>query len=63
MNVLNCLPKSTQPKVKLALHRIWRAESRDNAKKAFDLFLKACEVKYPKAAICSPRDREELIAF
>ena len=63
MNVLNCLPKSAQPKAKLALHGIWQAETRHNAEKAFDLFLKTCEVKYPKAAICLPKDREELTAF
>ena len=27
MNILNCLPKSTQPKAKQALHAIWQAEN------------------------------------
>ena len=58
MNVLNCLPKSAQPKAKLALHEIWQAETRNNAEKAFDLFLKTCK----KAAICLPKDREWLMA-
>ena len=62
MNVLNCLPKSAQPKAKLALYGIWQAETRDDAEKALDLFLRTCEVKYPKAAICLPTDGEELMA-
>ena len=40
MNVLNCLPKLSQPKEKAALHDIWQAETKDNADKAFDFFIK-----------------------
>lgn len=63
MNVLNCVPRSLQPKVKQALHEIWQAESRSEAEKAFDQFLKTYEPKYPKAALCLQKDREELMAF
>ncbi len=63
MNVLNCLPKTAQPKAKQALHAIWQAETQEDAEKAFDLFLKTYEPKYPKAAICLQKDREELMAF
>ena len=63
MNVLNCLPKSAQPKAKQALHNIWQAETKADAEKAFDLFIKTYEPKYPKAAICLQKDREELMAF
>jgi len=63
MNVLNCLPKSAQPKAKQALHHIWQAETQTDAEKAFDLFIKTYEPKYPKAAICLHKDREELMAF
>ena len=31
--------------------------------KAFDLFIKIYEAKYPKAALCLQKDREELVAF
>ena len=61
MNVLNCLPKLAQPKTKQALHEICQAETRAGAEKAFDLFLKTYEPKYPKAAICLQKDREELM--
>jgi len=50
-NVLNCVPKSTQPKVKQALHEIWQAETRDDAHQAFDLFIQTYEDKYPKATL------------
>ena len=63
MNVLNCLPKLSQPKAKNAIHNIWQAETKDDAEKAFDLFIKTYEPKYPKAALCLQKDREELMAF
>lgn len=63
MNVLNCLPKSTQAKAKTALHSIWQAETKEDAQKAFDLFVQTYEPKYPKAVICLQKDREELLAF
>ena len=63
MNVLNCLPKSLQPKAKQALHEIWQANTREDAEKAFDLFLVTYEPKYPKAALCLAKDQEELMAF
>jgi len=63
MNVLNCLPKLSQPKAKSALHNIWQAETKEDANKAFDLFVKTYEPKYPKAALCLQKDRDELMAF
>lgn len=63
MNVLNGLPKSAQPKAKQALHAIWQAETRAEAEKAFDLFIRTYEPKYPKATLCLQKDREELMAF
>ena len=63
MNVLNCLPQSAQPKAKQELHNIWQAETQADAEKAFDLFIKTYEPKYPKAAVCLHKDHDELIAF
>ncbi len=63
MNVLNCLPKSAQAKAKDSLHDIWQAETKVDAEKAFDLFIDMYEPKYPKAAICLQKDREEMMAF
>jgi putative transposase len=63
MNVLNCLPKLSQPKAKAALHDIWQAETKVDAEKAYDLFIKTYEPKYPKAALCLQKDHDELMAF
>ena len=62
-NILNKLPKHSQAKAKQYLHNIWMAETRENAEKAFDLFIKTYELKYPKATQCLEKDREELLAF
>lgn len=63
MNVLNCLPTSAQPKAKQALHEIWQAETKEEAERAFDLFIRTYEPKYPKATLCVQKDREELLVF
>ena len=47
VNIMNCMPKSMQPKVKSALHEIWQAPTKDEANKAFDLFEEMFEDKYP----------------
>jgi len=60
---LNCLPKSAQAKAKQALHNIWQAETLEAAQKAFDLFIRTYEAKYPKATLCLHKDREELLNF
>ena len=62
-NVLNYLPKSSQAKAKAGLHEIWKAETRDRAERAFDRWLACYRDKYPKAADCLGKDREELLAF
>ncbi len=43
--------------------RGWQAETKVDAEKAFDLFIETYEPKYPKAALCLQKDREELMAF
>jgi transposase-like protein len=63
MNVLNCLPKLSQPKAKQGLHNIWQAETKEDAEKAFDLFVCTYEDKYPKATVCLQKDHAELMAF
>ena len=62
-NVLDKLPKGLQAVAKSKLHDIWQAETREQADKAFDLFLTTYEAKYPKAADCLAKDREALLAF
>lgn len=62
-NVLDKLPKGAQPKAKGMIHEVWMAETRNDANKAFDAFLETYEAKYPKAADCLRKDRDELLAF
>lgn len=62
-NILNYLPKKAQPKAKEKLHDIWKSETKKDAEKAFDLWIKTYEDKYPKAAQCLEKDRRELLVF
>jgi putative transposase len=62
-NVLDKLPKASQPKAKAMLHEIYLAESRGAADKAFDLFVTTYETKYPKATECLSKDRDVLLTF
>src|SRR5205823_6407608 len=60
-NVLDKLPKAAQPKAKGRPHEIYQAEGRKEAEKAFDLFVKTYEAKYPKATECLVKDRDVLL--
>jgi putative transposase len=62
-NVLDKLPKGSQPKAKGMLHEIYQAEGRAQAEKALDLFVKTYEAKYPKATECLVKDRDVLLTF
>ena len=62
-NVLNALPKSQQARAKSDLQNIWMAATKQEAEKAFDLFLGSYEVKYPKATQCLRKDRDALLTF
>lgn len=62
-NVLDKLPKGSQPKAKGMLHEIYLAESREAAAKAFDLFVTTYQAKYPKAAECLSKDQDVLLTF
>ena len=62
-NVLNYLPKRIQPKAREQFKQIWHAETKADAEKEFDTFVKMFEAKYPKATACIEKDREEMLAF
>ena len=62
-NVLNELPKSIQGKAKAGLHEIWMAETKAQADKAFDRFVRDFGAKYPKAVEKLVKDRTALLAF
>jgi putative transposase len=62
-NVLDKLPKGSQPKAKAALHAIYEAASRAAAEKSFDRFVSTYEAKHPKATECLAKDRDALLTF
>lgn len=62
-NVLNKLPKSQQIDAKDRLQQIWMAPTREQAFKAFDLFIQTYQAKFPKAVECLLKDKDELMAF
>mgnify|MGYP006437379545 FL=1 len=63
LNIINKMPKSLQRKAKADIQNIWMAESREEADKAFDLFLEKYKAKYPRAVLCLEKDRHELLTF
>ena len=62
-NVLNDMPKSVQPRAKTNIHEIWQAETKDDARKAFDNFEEKYAAKYPKAFQKLAKDKDVLLAF
>ena len=62
-NVLDKLPKSSQPQAKRMLHAIWDAETKEEANTAFDLFIQTFEGKYLSAVECLRKDRDVLLTF
>ena len=60
---MNKLPKSQHSKAKRALQEIWMAETKKEARAAFDAFVETWGVKYDKAVECLIKDREPLLAF
>ena len=63
VNVLDKLPKSQQPSAKSMLHEVWMSATKEDATRAFDRFVATYQAKYPKAAECLLKDKEELLAF
>ena len=61
--VLDKLPKRLQSEAKDKLHAIWQASTREDANKAFDLFERTYEAKYPDAVTYLSKDRDALLTF
>ncbi|MFJ8787363.1 IS256 family transposase [Streptomyces sp. NPDC102476] len=62
-NVLNALPKSSQPGARKALQDIYNAEDREHAVTAVATFDKTYGTKWPKAVKKITDDVDELLAF
>ena len=62
-NILDKLPKAIQSKAKSMIHDMYMADTKENALKAYDLFMKSFQDKYPKAVECLVKDKESLFTF
>jgi transposase-like protein len=62
-NILDKMPKQVQGRAKSLLHEIYLGDTRKSAEKAFDVFINTFKSKYPKAAECLDKDREDLLTF
>lgn len=62
-NVLDKLPQSLVEKAKRMLHDQYMAPTREDARKAYELFVETYQEKYPKAVECLTKDQEDLFAF
>ena len=62
-NILGKMPKSIHSRAKSDIHEIWMSETKADAKKAFEGFIKTYGIKYPKAVQCLEKDKEELLTF
>ena len=57
------MPKTLHSRAKQHVHDIWMAETKEEAEKSFDFFVKAYQAKYPNASECLAKDRDALLAF
>lgn len=62
-NVLDKLPRSLQEKAKGMLHDQYLAPTKEEALKAFGLFIETFGAKYPKAVECLAKDKDDLFTF
>ena len=62
-NILDKLPKALHEKAKGMLHDQYLASTREDALKAFGLFVESFGTKYPKAVECLEKDKDDLFAF
>jgi transposase-like protein len=62
-NILDKLPKSLQAKAKSMIHEMYMAETKENALKAYDHFVKTFNAKYPKAVKILVKDKDNMFNF
>lgn len=62
-NILDKMPESVQVHAKTRIYEIYKAETKENALKAYDEFLVLYEAKYPKACECLKKDKDVLFTF
>ena len=63
LNILNNFPAALRGKVLNSLHQIWMAETKVQAQKAWDIFVRDYKDKYPNAVECLNKDSGTLLTF
>ncbi len=62
-NVLDAMPKCLHVDAKRMIHDMYMAPTKEEALKAYQLFLGRYEAKYPKACECLQKDEDVLFTF
>lgn len=62
-NILDKLPKKTQPGAKSLIHEMYQSATRKDAMEAYHEFVARYDAKYPKAVACLVKDRDVLFTF
>ena len=62
-NILDKMPKGTQPRAKERIHDIYRADTRQQALVAMNSFVSLYGKKFPGACECLTKDTDVLLAF
>jgi transposase-like protein len=62
-NILDKMPKGVQSKAKQRIHDMYMAETKEQALKAYDEFLRLYQAKFPAACECLEKDKGDLFTF
>ena len=62
-NILDKLPRKLQTTAKKEIQEMYMAPDKESALQSFDNFVKVYGEKYPKAAACLVKDKEQLFTF
>ncbi len=62
-NILDKLPKKVQPSAKELIHEMYMSSTKKDALESFDEFMALYSAKYPKAANCLAKDKDQLFTF
>jgi putative transposase len=62
-NILDKMPKRVQGAAKQRIHDMYMAETKEQALKAYEEFIRLYEAKYPAACTCLEKDKDDLFTF
>ena len=62
-NILDKMPKSVQANAKRMIHEMYMSPTKERALKAYDAFVAHYSAKYPGAAKCLEKDKEQMFGF